>query len=82
MDQELPLPPAKRKKLLAKYGNQPPGYTHEELETFLDLFYGLFSHIYTKLELRQMRITDPFDLSEKPRQLTVKEFAEWLEALL
>jgi hypothetical protein len=54
----------------------------EELERFLDLLYGMFSHLYSMTELRQMLISDPFDRSEKPRQMTVVELANWLEALL
>ncbi|HEU5375170.1 MAG TPA: hypothetical protein VFV38_07015 [Ktedonobacteraceae bacterium] len=46
------------------------------------LLYGMFSHQYTLAELRQMPMSDPFDRSATPRQLTVVELAEWLEALL
>ena len=82
MDQEQMLTPMKRKRLLKTFGSLPAGYTYEELEGFLDLFYGLFSHLYTPAELRQVKVSDPFDRSEHPRQLTVKELAEWLEALI
>lgn len=81
MDQEHALTPAKRKRLLKTYGS-PAGYTHAELECFLDLFYGLFSHVYTAAQLRQIKVSDPFDRSETPRQLTVGELADWLEALV
>jgi hypothetical protein len=82
MAQHQALTPAKRKRLLKQFGTCPAGYTHEDLEQFLDLFYGLFSHQYTMTELRQVPINDPFDRTETPRQLTVVELAEWLEALL
>lgn len=81
MDQEQALTPAKRKRLLKTYGS-PAGYTHAELECFLDLFYGLFSDVYTAAQLRQIKVSDPFDRSDHPRQLTVKELADWLEALV
>lgn len=80
MDQALT--PAKRKRLLKQFGANPAGYTHQELEQFLDLRYGMFSSYYTMSELRQVRLSDPFDRSETPRQMTVVELAEWLEALL
>jgi hypothetical protein len=80
MDQALT--PAKRKRLLKQFGASPAGYTHQELEQFLDLLYGMFSSYYTMSELRQVRLSDPFDRSETPRQITVVELAEWLEALL
>lgn len=76
------LTPAKRKRLLKQFGASPAGYTHQELEQFLDLLYGMFSSYYTMSELRQVRLSDPFDRSETPRQMTVVELAEWLEALL
>jgi hypothetical protein len=82
MDQHHALTPAKRKRLLTQFGRSPAGYTHEDLEQFLDLFYGLYSHQYTLRELRQITVSDPFDRSETPRQMTVVELAEWLEALL
>lgn len=80
MDQTLA--PAKRKRLLKQFGASPIGYTHQELEQFLDLLYGMFSHHYTMTELRQVQLSDPFDHSESPRQLTVVELAGWIEALL
>ena len=74
--------PAKRTRLLKQFGACPAGYTHQDLEHFLDLLYGMFSHCYTMQELRQFCLSDPFDHSASPRQLTVVELAEWLEALL
>lgn len=76
------LTPAKRKRLLKRFGPSPAGYTYQELEQFLDLLYGMFSYQYTMAELLHMPLSDPFDRSETPRQLTVVELAEWLEALL
>lgn len=82
MDHPQTLTPAKRKRLLKQFGGPPAGYTNGELEQFLDLLYGMFSHQYTLTELRHMPIRDPFDRTVAPRQLTVVELAEWLEALL
>lgn len=79
---EPKLTPAKRKRLLKTFGAAPSGYTHEELECFLDLFYGLFTDIYTEKELRQLKVSNPFDRSDTPCQMTVKELADWLEALV
>lgn len=76
------LTPAKRKRLLKQFGACPAGYTHEDLEQFLDLLYGMFSHRYTLAELRQIPLSDPFDRSEMPRQMSAIELAEWLEALI
>lgn len=82
MDQNQALTPAKRKRLLKQFGVCPAGYTHKDLEQFLDLLYGMFSYQFTMTELRQVQISDPFDRAEAPRQLTVVELAEWLEALI
>ena len=82
MNQNQALTPAKRKRLLKQFGTSPAGYTHQELEQFLDLLYGMFSYHYTPTELRQVQLSDPFDRSEHPRCLTAVELAEWLEALL
>ena len=79
---EQALSPAKRKRLLKTYGSCPTGYTTEDLEHFLDLLYGMYSHVYTLAELRQMVVSDPFDRSTSPRQLKITELAEWLEAIL
>ena len=73
---------ARRKRLLKTFGPCPAGYTHDDLERFLDLLYGLFSHIHTAAELRQIIVSDPFDRSAHPRQLTLVELADWLEALV
>lgn len=80
MDQTLS--PAKRKRLIKQFGASPAGYTPQELEHFLDLLYGLFSHHYTLSELRHLRVSDPFDRSDHPREMSVVDLAEWLEALL
>ena len=73
---------ARRKRLLKTFGSCPAGYSHDDLECFLDLLYGLFSHIHTAAELRQIIVSDPFDRSALPRQLTLVELADWLEALV
>lgn len=82
MPNEPSISPAKRKRLLKTLGSYPEGQTTKDLEHFLDLLYGMFSHLYTMAEPRHMQISDPFDHSEHPRQLTVVELADWLEALL
>lgn len=82
MDHNQALTPAKRKRLLRQFGACPAGYTHDDLEQFLDLLYGMFSYQYTMTELRHLLISDPFDRSETPRQFSVVELSEWLEALL
>jgi hypothetical protein len=76
------ITPARRKRLLKTLGSCPAGYTNEELEQFLDLLYGMYSHVYTAAELRQIIISDPFDRSEHPRRLRLIELTEWLEALV
>jgi hypothetical protein len=80
--EEQNISPAKRKRLLKTYGPCPAGYTSQDLEHFLDLLYGMYSHVYTLAELRQMVVSDPFDRSDSPRQLKLTELAEWLEALV
>jgi hypothetical protein len=82
MEQIRGMTPAKRKRLLKTFGGCPAGYTNEDLERFLDLLYGLFSDVYTMAELRQMRVSDPFDRSDHPRQLRLVELTDWLEALV
>jgi hypothetical protein len=82
MSQYGDMSPAKRKRLLQAYGSRPAGYTNEDVERFLDLLYGLYSHVYTRAELRQMVVSNPFDHSETPRQMKLTEFTAWLEALL
>jgi hypothetical protein len=76
------LTPAKRKRLLKALGPFPAGYTHDDLERFLDLLYGLFSDVYTLSELRQIVVSDPFDRTEHPRQLKLVDLTDWLEALV
>jgi hypothetical protein len=68
--------------LLKRFGSCPAGYTHQDLEQFLDLLYGMYSHNYTSEELRQIIVSDPFDRAEQPRSLKLIELAEWLEAIL
>ncbi len=82
MTQPPTLTPARRKRLIKAYGPCPAGYTHDDLERFLDLLYGLFSDLYTASELRQLVVSDPFDRSEHPRQLKLVELTDWLEALV
>ena len=76
------LTPAKRKRLLKTFGPCPAGYTNDDLERSLDLIYGLYSHLYTPAELRQIVVSDPFDRSATPRCLKLVELADWLEALV
>ena len=76
------ITPAKRKRLLKTFGPFPAGYTHDDLERFLDLLYGMFSDVYTMAELRQITVSDPFDRSEHPRQLKLVELTDWLEAVV
>jgi len=82
MTQNRTISPAKRKRLLKMYGSCPVGYTNDDLERFLDLLYGLYSHVYTLVELQQVVVSDPFDRSGAPRQLKLTELTDWLEALL
>jgi len=76
------ITPAKRKRLLKTSGSFPAGYTHDDLERFLDLLYGMFSDVYTTSELRQIVVSNPFDRSEHPRQLKLVELTDWLEAVV
>lgn len=76
------ITPARCKRLLKTFGSCPAGYTHDDLERLLDLLYGMYSHIHTAAELRQIVVSDPFDRSEHPRQLKLVELADWLEALV
>jgi hypothetical protein len=76
------ITPTKRKRLLKTFGSWPAGYTHDDLERFLDLLYGMFSHVYMAGELAQLVVSDPFDRSSTPRRLKLIELADWLEALL
>ncbi len=76
------MTPAKSKRLIRTYGSCPAGYTHDDLEQYLDLLYGMYSDVYTQAELRQIVVSDPFDRGEHPRQLKLVELAAWLEALV
>ncbi len=76
------ITPTKRKRLLKTYGPCPAGYTHDDLERLLDVLYGMFSNVYTKAELHQIVVSNPFDRSEQPRQLKLVELTDWLEALV
>jgi hypothetical protein len=76
------ITPAKRTRLLRAFGACPAGYSHDDLERLLDVLYGMFSHVYTTTELRQIMVSDPFDRSEHPRQLKLVELTDWLEALV
>jgi hypothetical protein len=82
MNSKQEITPAKRKRLLKTYGSYPAGYTHDDLERLLDLLYGMFSHVYTKDELRQIVVSNPFDRSDQPRQLKLVELTDWLEVLV
>ena len=82
MEDMQQITPAKRKRLLKSFGSCPAGYTHDDLERFLDLLYGMFSDVYTTSELRQIVVSDPFDRSEHPRLIKLVELTDWLEALV
>jgi len=73
---------AKRKRLMKAFGPCPAGWTHDDLERFLDLLYGMYSHVHTATELRQIVISDPFDYSEDPRRMKLTDLADWLEAVV
>jgi hypothetical protein len=79
---EMGITPAKRKRLLKMFGPCPAGYTTTELEQFLDLLYGMYSHVMTLSELREVVVSDPFDRSEKPRQIKLTDLTDWLEAVV
>ena len=51
MAQDGDMSPARRKRLLQAYGSRPAGYTNDDVERFLDLLYGMYSHVYTRAEL-------------------------------
>jgi hypothetical protein len=76
------MTPVRRKRLLKTFGSFPAGYTYDDLERFLDLLYGMYSHVYSSAELRQVVVSDPFDRSQTPRRLKLIELADWLEALV
>lgn len=73
------LTPAKRNRLLKTYGPCPPGYTHDDLEQFLDLLYGLFEE---GADLRRMTVCNPFDRSDTPQRMRLVDLADWLEAII
>jgi hypothetical protein len=73
------LTPAKRNRLLKTYGPCPPGYTHDELEQFLDLLYGLFEE---GADLRRLTVFNPFDRCDIPRRMRLVDLADWLEAII
>ncbi len=76
------MTPAKRKRLLKAFGTHLAGYTNDDLERFLDLVYGMYSHMYTPAELHRVVVSNPFDRSESPRQLKLLDLTDWLEALV
>ena len=82
MNGEREMSAAKRKRLVKTYGQCPAGWTNDDLEHALDIIYGLYAHITTATELRQVFVSDPFDRAEKPRQLRIIDLADWLEALV
>jgi hypothetical protein len=79
---DIQMTPAKKKRLIKTYGPCPAGYTHDDLERYLDLLYGMFSSVYTQTELRQIVLSDPFDGSATPRRIRLLDLAAWLEALV
>jgi hypothetical protein len=79
---EQEMTAAKRKRLIKIYGPHPAGWTNDDLERFLDLLYGMFNHISTAAELRQIVVSDPFDCTESPRRIRLVDLAAWLEALV
>ncbi len=76
------ITPAKQKRLVKTLGPIPAGYTTKEIEQFLDLVYGMYSHAYTLEEIHKITISDPFDQSETPRSLKLIDLTDWLEALI
>ncbi|MGH2495907.1 MAG: hypothetical protein ACRDIV_14525 [Ktedonobacteraceae bacterium] len=76
------MTPAKRKHLIKTYGQCPVGYTHDDLERYLDLLYGMYVGTCTQAELRQIMLSDPFDRGETPRRIRLVDLAAWLEALV
>jgi len=67
---------------LKLFGPCPAGYTTKELEQFLDLLYGMYSHVYTSAEIRQIVVSDPFDRCQTPRQIKLVDLTDWLEAVV
>jgi hypothetical protein len=76
------MTPAKRKRLIRTYGPSPAGYTHDDLERYLDLLYGMYVNTHTQAEMRQIVLSDPFDRSASPRCIRLVDLAAWLEALV
>jgi hypothetical protein len=73
---------AKQKRLIKTYGPCPAGWTNDDLERVLDVIYGLYAHVTTPAELRQIVVSDPFDRSNIPRKIKITDLADWLEALV
>jgi hypothetical protein len=82
MTGEREMTAAKRKRLVRTYGPCPAGWTNNDLERVLDVIYGLYAHISTIAELREIIVSDPFDRSDAPRQMRIIDLADWLEALV
>jgi hypothetical protein len=82
MEKTHEITPPKRKRMLNAFGPCPAGYTNDDLERFLDLLYGMYSHVSTTAELRQIVVSDPFDRSDIPRRLRLVELADWIESLV
>ncbi len=82
MNTSAQLSLVKRIHLLKTYCSCPAGYTHQDLELFLDLLYGLYSYLHTPEDLCQIIVSDPFDRAAPPRSFKLVEFAAWFEAIL
>jgi len=82
MAKRKPMTPARKKRLLKRFGPCPPGYTCQDIERLLDILYGMYSYVYNLDELRQIVVSDPFDHTEPPRQMKLMELVDWLEAVL
>src|SRR5260370_41057346 len=70
------ITPAKRKRLLKTFGSYRAGSTHDDLERFLDLLYGMYSYGYTPSELRQSIVSDHFALSAVTPHLQLGEVVD------
>ncbi|WP_040443941.1 hypothetical protein [Ktedonobacter racemifer] len=55
---------------------------NEAFTTYCCSTYGMYSHIYTLAEIRDIVISDPFDRSEAPRQIKLVDLTDWLEAVV
>jgi hypothetical protein len=71
------LSPARCKRLLKAFDPYTSGSTHDDLERFLDVRYGMFSDVSIMAELRQIVVSDPFDRSAHPRQFKLVELTDW-----